>query len=70
MDFTFLLILITFISGILYLASKVSDGWIQNNVFINFLASLFPILAFVLIFRSFLIEPYRIPSGQCYQIWL
>ena len=64
MDFTFLLISITFLSGILYLIIKISPNKFQNNTFIDFVASLFPILAFVLIFRSFLFEPYRIPSGS------
>ena len=64
MDFTFLLILITFLSGILYLINKISSKIFQGNNIVEFIASLFPILAFVLIFRSFLFEPYRIPSGS------
>ena len=64
MDFTLLLILITLLSGIFFLALKVFSEKLQANSGINFLASLFPILAFVLIFRSFIIEPYRIPSGS------
>ena len=64
MDFTFLLILLPLLSGILFLISKVSISNIQNNPIVNFISSLFPILAFVLIFRSFIIEPYRIPSGS------
>ena len=37
---------------------------IRDSNIVEFIASLFPILAFVLIFRSFLFEPYRIPSGS------
>ncbi len=64
MDFTLLLILFTFVSGFLYLLVKIFSKDLNNNTFVNFIASLFPILAFVLIFRSFIIEPYRIPSGS------
>ena len=64
MDFTLILIFITLFSGILYLCLKIFPNHLQNNNILNFGASLFPILAFVLIFRSFIIEPYRIPSGS------
>ena len=64
MDFTLLLILLTLLSGILFLISKVTTTYLQNNPVVDFISSLFPILAFVLIFRSFIIEPYRIPSGS------
>ena len=64
MDFTLILIFITLFSGILYLYLKIFPNHLQNNNILNFGASLFPILAFVLIFRSFIIEPYRIPSGS------
>ena len=64
MDFTLLLILLTLLSGILFLISKVTTTYLQNNPIVDFISSLFPILAFVLIFRSFVIEPYRIPSGS------
>ena len=64
MDFTLILILFTLISGILYILVKLFMKDLNDNAFINFVASLFPILAFVLIFRSFIIEPYRIPSGS------
>ena len=31
---------------------------------VEFLSSLFPVLAFVLILRSFIVEPFQIPSGS------
>ena len=64
MDFTLLLILATFISGLLLLLIKIDNQNIKNFESINFIASLFPILFFVLIIRSFIVEPYRIPSGS------
>ncbi len=63
MDFTLLLIIFTFLSGLLLFLAKLYSKEFSNN-FIDFLASFFPILLFVLIFRSFIIEPYRIPSGS------
>ena len=63
MDFTIILLIFTFLSGLLLLIAKIYSNKINNN-FIDFFGSFFPILLFVLVFRSFIIEPYRIPSGS------
>ena len=64
MDFTLLLILITFISGICLLLSKPKNS--PNSLYstFRFIGSLFPILFIVLFIRSFIVEPYKIPSGS------
>ena len=64
MDFTLLLIIITLISGVLLFLSKVFTGELFSSQIYLFFSSFFPILLFVLVFRSFIIEPYRIPSGS------
>ena len=64
MDFTLLLIIITLFSGLLLLLSKIFAGDIYSSEIYLFFSSFFPILLFVLVFRSFIIEPYRIPSGS------
>lgn len=63
MDFTIILLIFTFLSGLLLLIAKIFSHKINNNL-IDFFGSFFPILLFVLVFRSFIIEPYRIPSGS------
>jgi len=61
MDFTFLLVLATLLTGIFSIVNT-------KRVFLNnvrdFSKSIFPVLLFVLIIRSFFIEPYKIPSGS------
>ena len=64
MDFTVLLIFITLISGLCLFLSKFKT--FQNSFynFFEFIGSLFPILFFVFFIRSFVVEPYKIPSGS------
>tara|TARA_Y100000816_G_scaffold141635_1_gene100343 strand:+ start:96 stop:833 length:738 start_codon:yes stop_codon:yes gene_type:complete len=64
MDFTLLLIIFTLFSGLLLFISKFSNQKTHHLSFIEFFGSLFPILFIVLFVRSFIIEPYKIPSGS------
>ena len=61
-DLEFILVLLIFISFILILINR------GNNKFLNWLTnqakSFLPILIIVLFLRSFLAEPFRIPSGS------
>lgn len=68
-DFSAALLLLTFVSGMI----AAVDRWVLaprraagQNAFagIEVAVSFFPVLLFVLVLRSFIVEPFRIPSGS------
>lgn len=69
MNFALILVVLTFISGVIYLldilfwAKKRVPGQKPGKI-VEYSRSFFPIFFLVLVLRSFLIEPFRIPSGS------
>ena len=76
-DFSLLLVVLTGFTGLvwlldsLFLRRKRMDKAVQEKierprdpVVIEYSRSLFPVLLIVLLFRSFLFEPFKIPSGS------
>lgn len=46
------------------LPTDVADGILEPNGFVDTSVQVFPVIAFVLVLRSFLWEPFQIPSGS------
>lgn len=69
-DFPFILTAIVLISGFialldkLFLAKRRVEKSIETPWYIEYANSFFPILFTVLIIRSFIIQPYRVPTGS------
>ncbi|KPJ67906.1 MAG: signal peptidase [Coxiella sp. DG_40] len=69
-DFPLILTSLVLITGlislidILFFAAKRKKIGKKKSIFIDYSRSFFPILLIVLLIRSFLIQPYRVPTGS------
>ena len=77
LDFAFVLVILTGLSGVIWLvdsllfrqrrrdkAAQAGPEPAREPVAVEYSRSLFPVLLLVLVFRSFLFEPFKIPSGS------
>ncbi len=70
MDFALILSVLALATGILwllqrfYLNPKARREGREPSQWVESVASLFPIIVIVLVFRSFVLEPFKIPSGS------
>jgi len=67
-DFETLLVVLTVVSGLLWLFDRIRRRYRSPGARVNWLVdlgrSLFPVIVIVLVVRSFIVEPFRIPSGS------
>lgn len=69
MNFALILVILTVVSGLIYLldllflSKRRAPGQVPGKI-VEYARSFFPVFFFVLLLRSFLIEPFRIPSGS------
>jgi len=74
-DFPFILVCLTAVSGLIWLVDSLffarkrkpiyaSDGKLKLPLLVDYSRSFFPVLIFVLIIRSFLFQPFRVPTGS------
>ncbi|WP_404420116.1 signal peptidase I [Marinospirillum sp.] len=72
MDFALVLVVATFFTGAVWLLDKLFfkkrrqqfSGETKPGLIVEYSNSFFPVLALVLVLRSFLFEPFQIPSGS------
>lgn len=61
-NFALILVIVFFVTGICWALHKFRMA--ADNKSLEFVGSLFPVIALVLVLRSFLFEPFKIPSGS------
>jgi signal peptidase I len=68
MDFTLILVAIVMVTGVVYgldiIFFKSRRDGREPGIIVDYSRSFFPVLFFVLMLRSFLFEPFQIPSGS------
>ncbi|MBO1924125.1 MULTISPECIES: signal peptidase I [Thiomicrorhabdus] len=74
MNFELILVLVTLVTGVIWYVDRLvwrparrkSTTGAKEPIIVEYSRSLFPVFLVVLILRSFIIEPFRIPSGSMY----
>mgnify|MGYP003700496947 CR=1 FL=1 len=67
-NFPLILVILTFVSGVMWVLEKLvlrkRRGERPPPFYVEYTAPFFPVLLVVLVLRSFIVEPFQIPSGS------